>query len=145
AEVANAWLIQRELDRRVELARASIASREESARIFRRRYELGSSSKLELMQVEQLLIQAQTLGAQLEQARESNRHALDLLVGAPVEPSPHPEVIDEARFLGRIEPGLPSELLVNRPDIRAAEHRLRASQADIGAARAAFFPTITLT
>src|SRR5690606_6502028 len=63
----------------------------------------------------------------------------------PVEPSPHPEVIDEARFLGRIEPGLPSELLVNGPDIRAAEHRLRASQADIGAARAAFFPTTTRT
>jgi multidrug efflux system outer membrane protein len=145
AEVANAWLIQRELDRRVALARASIASREESARIFRRRYQLGSSSKLELMQAEQLLIQAQTLGAQLEQAREANRHALDLLVGAPVDPSPRPDAVDEARFMRTIEPGLPSELLVNRPDIRAAEHRLVASQADIGAARAAFFPTITLT
>lgn len=145
AEVANAWLVQRELDRRTELARASIASREESARIFRRRYQLGSSSKLELMQVEQLLIQAQTLGAQLEQAREANRHALALLVGAPIEPLVRPEAIDEASFLRAIEPGLPSELLANRPDIRAAEHSLRAAQANIAAARAAFFPTITLT
>ena len=99
ADVTNAWLVQRELDRRVQLARASIASRAESARIFRRRHELGSSSKLELMQVEQLLIQAQTLGAQLEQARESNRHFLSLLVGAPVDSPPRADAIDETRFL----------------------------------------------
>jgi multidrug efflux system outer membrane protein len=82
AEVANAWLLLRELDQRIDLARKSIASRQETFRIFSRRYQVGSSSRLELMQVESLLTQAQALGTELEQQRAATGHALGLLVGA---------------------------------------------------------------
>lgn len=145
AEVTNAWLTQREYDRRIELASRSIATREESYRIFGRRYQLGVSTKLELTQVEALLVQARTLGVQLEQAREANGHYLAFLAGAPVKTTPRTDVLDGARVLLPIQPGLPSDLLVNRPDMVAAEHRLAASHANIHAARAAFFPRISLT
>lgn len=144
AEVANAYLSLRELDERVAIARGTIASREESLRIFTRRFEVGSTSRLELSQVRTLLAQAQSLGAQLEQARAAQAHALAVLVGEPVELPAAPQGLDE----GAVRPlatGLPSDLLTARPDILAAEHRLRAAQANIGAARAAFFPRITLT
>ncbi|MBO9680616.1 MAG: efflux transporter outer membrane subunit [Acidovorax sp.] len=144
AEVANAYLSLRELDERVAIARGTIASREESLRIFTRRFEVGSTSRLELSQVRTLLAQAQSLGAQLEQARAAQAHALAVLVGEPVALPAAPQGLDE----GAVHPlaaGLPSDLLAARPDILAAEHRLRAAQANIGAARAAFFPRITLT
>ena len=144
AEVANAYLSLRELDERVAIARGTIASREESLRIFTRRFEVGSTSRLELSQVRTLLAQAQSLGAQLEQARAAQAHALAVLVGEPVALPAAPQGLDE----GAVRPlaaGLPSDLLTARPDILAAEHRLRAAQANIGAARAAFFPRITLT
>lgn len=146
AQVANAWLLQRELDRRLEVANSTLRSREESFRIFKRRFEVGASTQLELKQVETLLTQAQLLAAQLEQARATNRHALEQLVGTSVDLPPRTDT-----FEGEIEPvravdaGLPSSLLVQRPDIIAAEHQLRAAHANIGAARAAFLPRVTLT
>jgi multidrug efflux system outer membrane protein len=144
AQVADGYLALRELDERIELAGRSVASRGESLRIFGRRFEVGSSSKLELAQVETLLTQAQSLAAQLRQAREVRAHALAQLVGAPLEPAP-PGGVDDAGVLAPLRAGLPSQLLAARPDIVAAEQQLRAAQADIGAARAAFFPRITLT
>jgi len=145
AQVADAWLVQRELDQRIELARQSIASREETFRIFRRRAEVGASSKLELAEVETLLRQAQGLAAQLEQSRASNSHALSLLVGAPIQPSVQTGVFDAPDPVRNLRVGLPSDLLTQRPDILAAEHELKAAYANIGAARAAFFPRIALT
>lgn len=147
AEVTNAYLSLRELDERIALARQTIASREESYRIFRRRNEVGSTSALELAQVETLLIQARSLGAQLEQARAAQAHALVLLAGTPVElpqMSTDATLRDEAVF-AELRVGMPAELLTARPDIVAAEHRLVASHANIHAARAAFFPRIALT
>lgn len=150
AEVSRAYLALRELDERLLLTRETIATREETYRIFSRRYEVGASSALELAQVETLLVQARTLGAQLEQARAQQAHALVLLLGAPVE---LPTMYDGQPALTQAEPsmfadvrvGIPAELLTTRPDIVAAEHRLVASQANIQAARAAFFPSIRLT
>lgn len=83
AQVANGYLGLRELDERVELARATVDSRAESLRIFTRRFEVGSISKLDLTQVETLLSQALSLSAQLEQARAVQAHALAQLVGGP--------------------------------------------------------------
>lgn len=144
-QVADSYLSLRELDERLALTRATIASREESLRIFRRRYEVGSISKLDLTQVETLWQQARALGADLEQARATQAHALELLVGKPLnQPLPQAGLDDDA-VMRDLSAGLPSDLLVNRPDIVAAEHRLQAANANIGAARAAFFPRITLT
>ncbi|PJC99476.1 RND transporter [Janthinobacterium sp. BJB1] len=148
AQVANGYLGLRELDERVELARATVDSRAESLRIFTRRFEVGSISKLDLTQVETLLSQALSLSAQLEQARAVQAHALAQLVGGPVGLTPVAGEVrrfDDASVLQPLHAGLPSALLTQRPDLIAAEHQLRAAQANIGAARAAFFPTISLT
>lgn len=145
AEVANTYLGLRELDERLALAQQTITTREESVRIFTRRFEVGATSRLNLIQVQTLLIQAQSLSAQLEQARASRAHALTLLVGASVSLAPTDEALDPTRFGTRLTIGLPSDLLLNRPDIVAAEHQLKASLANIGAARAAYFPRLALT
>ncbi len=145
AQVADGYLALRELDERIALARRTIASHEESFRIFSRRYEVGAIARMDLVQVETLLHQAQTLAAQLEQARAAQAHALALLVGAPLPPLPEDVRFDDGAVLHDLRVGLPSELLLQRPDIVAAEHQLRAAHANIGAARAAFFPRITLT
>jgi len=145
AQVADGYLSLRELDERVALARLTIASREDSLRIFTRRFEVGSTSRLDLTQVQTLLAQARSLGAQLEQARAAQAHALTRLVGAPVDLSPAQSRLDDAAVVQELRAGLPSDLLADRPDIVAAEHALRAAHANIGAARAAFFPRITLT
>lgn len=144
AQVADGYLGLRELDERVAIARQTVASREASYRIFRRRFEVGATSKLELTQVQTLLTQAQSLHARLAQARARQLHALVQLVGSDPGPLP-PAPLDQDAALAELQPGLPSELLANRPDILAAEHRLRAARVDIGAARAAFFPRIALT
>lgn len=145
AQVALSDLSLRELDERIALARRTIASRQESFRIFSRRVEVGSTSRLDLLQVQTLLTQAQALGAELQQARSAEYQALTLLVGAPLALPPAPQVFDERFVLPELLPGLPSDLLTQRPDIIAAEHQLREADANIGAARAAFFPRVALT
>ncbi|WOF45020.1 efflux transporter outer membrane subunit [Sphingopyxis indica] len=145
AQVANGYLLEREYEERAALATQTITTREEALRIMRRRYEVGSGSKLEMTQAQTLLGQAQAALEALDQDREINRNALALLVGQPVEIAPGPLGLAGTAPEIDLPPGLPSELLVNRPDIVAAEYRLRAAEANIGAARAAFFPTISLT
>ena len=145
AQVADGYLLLRELDERLALARRSIASRAESLRIFTRRVEVGSTSRLDLAQVQTLSTQARALGAQLEQQRAVQAHALAQLVGGPVDLAPATTPLDDGAVLQPLDAGLPSALLADRPDILAAEHRLRAANANIGAARAAFFPRIALT
>lgn len=143
-QVADSYLALRELDERLALARETSASREESLRIFRRRVEVGATSRLDLTQVEALWLQAKALSAELEQARAMQANALTLLVGAPVHLDTVTGYFDDPGVLGELHAGLPSGLLLKRPDIIAAEHQLKAANANIGAARAAFFPRITL-
>ena len=146
AQVANTYLLERELDERIVIGEQTLATREDSYRIARRRYEVGYSSKLDAVQAETILNQARADLAALKRLRDQNLNALTLLAGAPV-------IAFETRPLSMIGPGfaleisagLPSDLLINRPDILAAEHRLKAANANIGAARAAFFPRIMLT
>jgi multidrug efflux system outer membrane protein len=144
-QVADSYLGLRELDRRIALARQTIATREESLRIFKRRFEVGAIAKMDLVQVEVLLQQAQTLAAQLEQGRAAQAHALTLLAGSTLPSLPEQTDFSDDAIAREVRVGLPSDLLLQRPDILAAEHQLRAAQANIGAARAAFFPRITLT
>lgn len=144
-QVANNYLGLRELDERTALARRTVETRQQTLRIFTRRYEVGSVSRLEQMQVQTLLTQAQTLLSQLEQTRAAQRNALQALIGASPGVLPSAAPFDETTVLAELAPGLPSDLLTARPDIVEAEHGLRAAHADIGAARAAFFPRIALT
>lgn len=145
AQVAEVTIGLHELDERIDLARQTITSRAESVRIFTRRVELGAAARLTLLQYESLLTQAKALGAQLEQARAAQQHALTLLVGAPVALERRDTALGAATDAAQLRAGLPSDLLLNRPDILAAEHQLRAANANIGAARAAYFPRIALT
>lgn len=144
AEVANTWLLARELDERIVLAHRTIESRRESDRIVRRRYELGYSPLIDLTQADAQLGEAESALLSLEQQREQTHNALAVLLGAP----DCDEIITlssvENALVKNLPPGCPSELLLQRPDIRGAEDRLRASEANIGAARAAFFPRIAL-
>ncbi|CAJ0774311.1 Outer membrane protein OprM [Ralstonia holmesii] len=145
AQVADSYLVLRELDERIALAQQTVDSRTETLRIFSRRVAVGATSRLNQTQVETLLTQAQALLTQLQQARDAQAHGLALLVGKPIDLPPVSEPLDEHRMLAELRAGLPSDLLTQRPDIVAAEHRLRAAHASIGAARAAFFPRVALT
>ncbi|MDO5667172.1 MAG: efflux transporter outer membrane subunit [Alcaligenaceae bacterium] len=153
AEVARVYLSLQTLDEQIDIAQKSIASRQESYRIFKRRYEVGASSLLELTQVETLLMQARVLLSQLQQQRGDLLNAFRVLVAKPSDFNA-PGMITKASYpkggavdtaFSPIAVGLPSEVLLQRPDIVAAEHRLRASRANIAAARAAYFPRIALT
>jgi outer membrane protein, multidrug efflux system len=145
SQVAHAYLGLRELDERLALASEALDSRAETLRIFRRRVELGAASRLDLAQVELLWRQASALVAQLQQARAQQAHALDLLVGAPVRWAAASGSLEDLQVAPALAPGLPSDLLTLRPDIVASEHALWSAQAQVAAARAAFFPRIALT
>lgn len=145
AQVAASYLLDCEYAERIALAQDTIATRQEALRILRRRYEVGSGSRLEVTQAEVLLAQANTVLHQLQQDRDTNRNALTLLVGAPVDLGSERLGLASAEQDLTIPAGLPSALLENRPDIVAAEYQLRAADANIGVARAAFFPNILLT
>jgi len=145
AQVAVSYLTLSELNERLFLAEQTLASRAESYRIFKRRVEVGSTSRLNLTQVAVLLTQAQSLVAQLEQERAAQIHRLALLAGTQLSETTLRQRLSTVEAPRRLHPGAPSDLLNNRPDIIAAEHQLRAANANIGAARAAFFPRIALT
>ncbi|MPS92715.1 efflux transporter outer membrane subunit [Comamonas sp.] len=142
-QVALNYLALRSLDERLALTRRTIASREESLRIFKRRTEVGATSRYALTQVQTLVHQAQTIGTQLAQQRALQANALQQLTGMdaqrlPLDPS-------EPFRLKPVPEGLPSDLLTQRPDIVAAEYGLQAARANVAAARAAFLPRIALT
>ncbi|QRR18607.1 efflux transporter outer membrane subunit [Burkholderia sp. MS389] len=143
--VADAYLTLCEIDERIALTRATIDTRRESLRIFRLRHAAGAISRLDLTQSEILLQQAESLGIQLQQARASAADALALLVGATPALADAPLTLDDGAVMPSLAPGLPSSPLARRPDVIAAEHELQATRANIGAARAAFFPRIALT
>lgn len=145
-EVANAYLSSLEARERLQLAEATVQSRRDGLRIAKRRLDAGVTSALDYSQAETLLTQAETELAALRLTLAQSNNLLASLVGASID-SDLPDAMPLADQ-GRAEAlaaGLPSELLTARPDIVAAEERLRAARANIGAARAAFFPSITLT
>src|SRR5690606_26169711 len=137
---------QLEARARIELALRTVASRREELALAEQRLAAGVISALELAQAETLLRQAEAELAALRLAEARTANALGLLVGGPIDRElPAPAALGEQISAAPLTAGLPSELLASRPDVRAAEERLRAARADIGAARAAFFPSISLT
>lgn len=146
ADVADAYLSGRELDERIALAERTVRTRSEALDIAKLRLDAGVTSALDYRQTETLLTQAQTELASLSLARAQNAHALALLLGGP-EPAglPPPRALADQAIVEDVAPGLPSELLAARPDVLEAEAALRAAGANVGAARAAFLPRISLT
>jgi multidrug efflux system outer membrane protein len=145
-EVAVQYLTASALDDQVELARRTLEAVESSSGLARRTFEAGRTSELDVRTAEAQLLTARfnLSSARLQRARAEN--ALVLLVGQPLPADlPPPRPLDAQELLSDLPPGIPSEVLLRRPDILAAEHALQAANATIGAARAAFFPSISLT
>jgi len=144
AAVAQAYLSERALAEQLELAQKTLEGRQTAYRLAQKRFEVGASSALDLQLADSLVQSARVSAATLARQRAQAENALVLLVGAPLEPAAAP-TLSEQQIVTDIPAGLPSDLLARRPDIRAAEQRLRGANANIGAARAAFFPRISLT
>ena len=144
--LAGAYYQAREADERIALAEATLKSREDGLRIARRRLDAGVTSALDYRQSESLLTQAETELAALKLARTQARNIVLVLIGGEL-PADMPEALPLAAQtpLKPLAAGLPSALLTARPDIMAAEQQLKAARANVGSARAAFFPSIALT
>lgn len=148
AEVANAWLTLAADQRRLALARSTLDSQQRSFVLTQRRRELGAASQLDLATAQTSVDSARGDVAAYTAQVALDLNALQLLVGTELPALLLPAVTEPAPAaapLLAVPDGLPSSLLQQRPDVLAAEHSLQAAHADIGAARAAFFPSITLT
>lgn len=145
-DVASTYFTSREAEERITLAQATMESRHDALRIAQRRLDAGVTSALDYRQAESLLTQAETDLAGLKLAKAQSDNFLAVLTGGPATtPLPPSTPLSQQMAMPTLAVGLPSDLLVARPDIVAAEERLRAARANIGAARAAFFPSISLT
>jgi outer membrane protein, multidrug efflux system len=146
AEVANAYLTVLSDQTLLDITRDTLKSQSESYALTQRQFSAGTTTELALNQAETTVDTAQANLALYNRQIAQDRDALQLLLGAPI-----PDDIDISRGLDRppavaeLEEGIPSDVLIRRPDVLAAEHQLQSANADIGAARAAFFPSITLT
>ncbi|MGJ7567754.1 efflux transporter outer membrane subunit [Variovorax sp. GB1R11] len=149
AEVASAWLTLAADHARLQLAQDTLASQQRSYALTGRMHALGASSALTLAQAQTTVDSARVDVASYTAQVALDRNALDLLAGATVPddllPAAGMASAGSASALVDVPAGLPSALLQQRPDVLAAEHTLQGSNADIGAARAAFFPSISLT
>jgi len=148
AEVAKAYYTERAFAEQQTLAESTYDARKRTFDLTKKRVEGGASSRLDLRSNEQQMETARASALALARQRAQAANALTLLVGQarPAAPGTPPPLDDaQADAMNALTAGLPSDLLANRPDILAAEQRLKAANANIGAARAAFFPRITLT
>ena len=145
-DVASTYLAWVETTEQIRLAEQTVQSRQEGVRIAQVRLKSGLTSALDFHQAESLLTQAEASLAALKLERAQIENLLFVLVGAPVPGTlPAPLPLSDQLNAVTLAAGLPSALLLARPDVIAAEERLRAAEADVGAARAAFFPNISLT
>ena len=146
AEVANAWLTLGADSEQLRIAQATLATYEDSLRLTEARRELGGASALELSQTRTLVETARTDVARFAGQVAQDRNALVLLAGGPVDATLLPQAeVTEVASVRPLPAGMPGDVLLRRPDVMAAEHVLLSANANIGAARAAFFPSISLT
>jgi len=145
SQVATAWLTLASDREKLQLAKETLASQQESYRLFQRRFEGGVSSALELNQAQTSVDTARIDIARFTALVAQDENALCLVVGSPVPADLLPQSLTASlAALQELSPGLPSDVLLSRPDILQAENQLKGANANIGAARAAFFPRITL-
>jgi multidrug efflux system outer membrane protein len=141
---AEAYIDLLSLDKQLDVARRTVASREMSLDLFRQRLDKGDISDLELSQIESQYWLAKAQIPVLEKTIAQLEHALSVLLGRNPGRIPRGLPLDSLRLPG-IPEGIPSEILEGRPDVRLAEEQLRAANARIGVAKSLYFPSISLT
>ena len=146
SDVATAYFTVREVDYELEIAKTTLATRQESLNLTIDRETGGVSTQLDLRQAEQLVETAAETIPTLQQQIEQTENQISLLLGKnPGDLMNHQGAFNEDVFPPEVPAGLPSALLERRPDIRAAEQNLVAANADIGVAKAAYFPQLSLS
>jgi multidrug efflux system outer membrane protein len=142
--VASTYIDLRDLDKQLEIAKQTAKSREESYNLFKLRFEGGVISELELNQVKSEYEQALSTIPQFERSISQTENSLSTLLGRNPGAIARGKTIDQLT-LPAVPSGLPSDILVNRPDIRQAEQNLISANANIGVAKSLYFPSISLT
>ena len=145
ANVASAYFQLRALDLQLEISKRTLDSRQESLRLTQILANGGATSLLDVRQAEQLVFTASAEIPALEQQVEQQENFLSILLGQNPGDIPRGQTLTEQHQPPQVPPGLPSSLLERRPDIRQAEEQLVAANAEIGVARAAYFPDISLS
>jgi multidrug efflux system outer membrane protein len=146
AETASTYLTLAADNSRLELARRTVESAQRTMDVTRKRLEAGVSSRLDVRQAETVYQQARVDLASTTALIAQDRNALELLTGSRLPDELLPaELPDNHQWLADVPSGLSSSVLLARPDVLQAEHQLKSANANIGAARAAFFPSLSLT
>ncbi|HXA15703.1 MAG TPA: efflux transporter outer membrane subunit [Thermoanaerobaculia bacterium] len=145
SEVATAYFDLRELDAELDIARRSTKAFQETYDLFDRQLQGGTASGLETSRAEALLANESANIPLLEQQIVAQENRINLLLGRVPGPIARGAPLSELPAPATVPAGLPSALLLRRPDLRAAEQQLIAANANIGVAEAAFYPTLTLT
>jgi multidrug efflux system outer membrane protein len=144
-DVATNYFLLRELDLQLEIGRQTLRLNDDTVRYFRNRLDGGVSNRLELDRIQALRSQTASAIPAIEQQIAIVENALSLLLGRPPGPITRERLTDTEALPPEIPPGLPASLIERRPDVVQAEQLLVAANADIGVAKAMFFPTISLT
>ncbi len=144
ASVAGAYIDLRDFDRQLAIARETLKTREDSLEIYKLRYAAGVISEMELSQIRSEYESTRATIPQIEKSIAQQENALSLLLGRNPGPVIRGMTIDQLRF-PVVPAGLPSDLLERRPDIRQSEQDLISANAKIGVAKAAYFPSVSLT
>jgi multidrug efflux system outer membrane protein len=146
AETANAWLVMAADQERLRIARDLESAFGKTLALTRARFDKGVASELEVRQAQTSYDQARSDIAEATTLVAQDQNALNLLAGTTVPAADLPEALPEAgATIDNLPANIASDVLLRRPDIASAEHQLRSANANIGAARAAFFPNISLT
>ncbi|MGH9718141.1 MAG: efflux transporter outer membrane subunit [Candidatus Acidiferrales bacterium] len=145
SSVAAGYFQLRELDLSLQISQRTLASRQDSLRLTKILAQHGSASHLEVREAEQLVYAAGETVPDLQRQIAQQENALSILLGENPSTIPRGRPLTEQPLLPQVPAGLPSDLLERRPDIREAEESLIAANAEIGVARAAYFPNISLT
>ena len=145
AEVASTYLAYAADNENLKLAQSTLEARQSTYNLVKRRFDVGASSELDLRQAQTTVDSARVDVAGYTRLVAQDENALDLLVGAPVPPELLPGELNAVTPPKDISAGLSSTPLLRRPDILQAENQLKSANANIGAARAALFPSITLS
>jgi multidrug efflux system outer membrane protein len=145
ADVASTYLFLRELDLQLEVARRTVQTNEETVQFYEKRLQGGVSNRLEVDRAVANRARTAVVIPQVEQQIAVAENALCLLLGRPPGPIQRGEALSEEHVAPEVPVGLPASLLERRPDVLAAEQLLVAANANVGAAKALFFPTISLT
>ena len=146
SQVAIGYLTLREIDEQLAVARQTLEAVQDSYQLNKRSFEAGTASELDLSTADAQVQTARVHVQDYERQSALALNSLTLLVGQPLPADlPRGNSLQDQSIIANLPAGLPSDLLLRRPDILESEHTLKAANADIGAARADFFPTIGLT